>query len=247
MRGCEVIRSNVGRAMRQLRHHRGWRQSDLALRTGLSREAVSRVERGQLHGLSVATLERLATGLDASIDVMVRWRGEELDRLVDAAHAALEEAVSRFLADSGWLAHVEVSFNEYGDRGRVDVLALHRSTGTLLVIEVKSGIRDLQDTLGKLNVKARLGRTIAATVGWGDVRLVVPMLVVADSRRARRVLADHPSLFAHLPTRGRQAVAWIRRPAREAPAGLLWLLKLPDSHGMTVTRRQRVRSARNGR
>lgn len=42
-----------------------------------------------------------------------------------------------------------MSFNHYGDRGRYDILAFHPPTGILLVVEVKTGIGDVQATLGR--------------------------------------------------------------------------------------------------
>ena len=38
----------------------------------------------------------------------------------------------------------EVSFSVYGERGSIDILAFHASTGSLLVIEIKSVVPDMQ-------------------------------------------------------------------------------------------------------
>ena len=177
---------------------------------------------------------------------MVRWEGADLDRLVDASHAGLVESVASLLAGRGWLVRTEVSFNHFGDRGRVDVLALHPTARALIVCEVKSAIGDTQDTSGTLDVKVRLARTIAAGVGWDDVVAVVPALVVGDGRMARRVVRAHPAQFARFFLRGRSAVAWLRRPIG-APSGLLWFAKLPDSRGVTTNRDRRVRSVLGAR
>ena len=141
----------------------------------------------------------------------------------------------------GWQTAVEVSFNHYGDRGRVDVLAFHPALAVLLVAEVKSAIGNTQDTVGRLDVKARLGGVLAEAAGWPMPTTVVPALVVGDSRTARRIVAEHDAVFARFETRGRQALAWVRRPSRPAPTGLLWFANLPDAHGLGVTRRGRVR------
>jgi transcriptional regulator with XRE-family HTH domain len=236
-----VLRTNLPRSVRILRRRRGWRQADLGAACGLSREAISRIERGAFRGVTVGALERVAVALEGRLDVVVRWEGADLDRLVDASHAGLVESVARLLADRGWLVRTEVSFNHFGDRGRVDVLALHPSARALIVCEVKSAIGDTQDTSGKLDVKVRLARTIAAGVGWENVVAVVPALVVGDTRSARRVVRSHPAQFARFIVRGRSAVAWLRRPIG-APSGLLWFAKLPDSRGVTTNRDRRVRS-----
>src|SRR5688572_8593116 len=130
--------TNAPRAVRFLRLRRGWPQRVLGDRAGVSRELVSRVERGDLAGVTVGTIDRMTTALGASVHLQVRWHGEQLDRLLDAAHAAIQQAVAQFLTEVGWTVRVEVSFNHYGDRGRVDVLAFHPILRILLVVEVKS-------------------------------------------------------------------------------------------------------------
>lgn len=234
-----MLRTNLPRAIRHLRRRYGWRQSDLGDRAGVSREIVSRIERGVVRGLTVQNIEKVSAALHASVDITVRWQGEQLDRLVDAAHAHLVQTVCRQLSESGWVVEVEVSFNHYGDRGRVDVLAFHAPSQTLLIVEVKSAVGDLQETLGRLDVKARLGRMLAAQSGWGVPHAVIPALVIGDLRRARRVVSDHESSFNRYSLRGRKALAWLRRPQSPAPTGLLWFANLPESNGVSVTRDQR--------
>ena len=73
-----------------------------------------------------------------------------MDRLIDAGHALLQEKAAALVASNGWLVRSEVSFNHFGDRGRVDVLAFHPSARTLIVVEVKTAIGDLQETLGRI-------------------------------------------------------------------------------------------------
>lgn len=203
------------------------------------------MERGAIAGMTLAVIDRTAAALGASVSVQVRWHGEELDRLLDAAHAGIQHAIATSLRVLGWDVRVEVSFNHFGDRGRVDVMAFHPLSRIVLVVEVKSGLGDLQETLGRIDVKARLARQIAAELGWGDVRAVVPALVIGDSRLARRTVARHAALFSRYSLRGRAARAWIRHPAEPMPHGLLWFANRPDSRSLTVTRVRR-RSNRRG-
>jgi transcriptional regulator with XRE-family HTH domain len=236
-----VLRTNLPRALRHLRRHRRWRQSDLAKRSGVSRQVIARIELGDFTATSIRTVADLAQALDASVDLTVRWQGEELDRLVDAAHAHLVARCVELLASLGWDTRVEVSFNHYGDRGRVDVLAFHGSSRMLVVTEVKSALGDAQETLGRLDVKTRLGPVLAGSVGWPVPIQVVPALVIGDSRRARRIVGEHAALFMRFSVRGREAVSWLRSASGPAPSGLLWFASVPDSRGMGVTRRGRVR------
>lgn len=231
-----MLRQNVNRAVRFLRQRQGWRQEDLAGRAGASRELVSRVERGQVETLTVGSLHRIAAALNASLHVELRWHGEQLDRLMDAGHARLQETVVGQVRRSEWEVEVEVSFNWYGDRGRCDAVAYHAPTGTLLIVEVKTRLGDVQDTLGRLDVKTRLGPQIARQLGWPTPARVVPCLVIADGRTARRVVAAHAALIARFTLRGRGAHRWLAKPTAEPVTGVLLFQSVPDSRGVTAQR-----------
>ena len=237
-----MIRRQLGRSVRFLRLRAGLRQTDLGARAGMSRQTVSRIERGALHSVAVGRLDAIATALGATLAIDLRWQGEQLDRLIDAGHAALEELVAARLRGCGWLTAVEVSFNHFGDRGRADVLGFHPSTGILLVVEVKTRIFDVQDLLGRLDVKVRLGQQMATSQDWPAPRQVIPGLVTADLRSARRIVATHPHLFARFGLRGRAVQTWLVDPAAAPPvAGVLWFASVPNSRAVSVIRARRVR------
>ena len=80
--------------------------------------------------------------------------------------------------------------------------AFHPRCSVVLIVEVKSALGDLQDALGRLDVKVRLGRFLADTSGWSDVRAVVPAFVFGDTRAVRRTIASHEAIFGH--SRARQ-------------------------------------------
>lgn len=232
--------TNLERAVRFLRLRKGWSQRALGARSGVSREMISRAERGDLSGMTLGSIDRITAALGASVRVQVRWQGEQLDRLIDAAHAAIQDAVAESLTAMGWVVRVEASFNHFGDRGRVDIAAYHPRLRILLVVEIKSVLGDLQETVGRLDVKVRLGAQIARELGWNRVDSVIPALVIGDSRAARRAVATHAALFARHNARGRSALAWLRRPQEPLPTGLLWFARRPDSHQATVRRGQRA-------
>lgn len=166
----------------------------------------------------------MAVGAD--LDVRVRWRGETLDRLLDEAHAGLVDRVVIELNRAGLETAVEVTFNEYGDRGSVDVLGWQAATRALLVIEVKSVVPDAQATLVPLDRKTRLGKRIGALRGW-EVATVSRVLVVADRPMNRRRIAGLASTFdAALPARGHEIRRWLRSP-HGSIAGLWFLSDSP--------------------
>jgi Holliday junction resolvase-like predicted endonuclease len=181
--------------------------------------------------MTVGFLHRLASALGATLLIELRWHGEQLDRLMDSAYAALEELTVQSLRAANWLLEVEVSFNWYGDRGRCDAVAWHRETRTLLIVEAKTRLGDVQDLLGRLDVKVRLGKQIARQIGWPEPSSVIPCLVVAEGRTARRVVSSHAALFARFTHRGRAADRWLADPASdEQVRGLLIFETLPHIH-----------------
>jgi transcriptional regulator with XRE-family HTH domain len=221
----------LGLAFRALRIRRGWRQLDLALRAGVSRSAISRIERGHAGGIAGAILVRVAAALDARFDVALRWRGEALDRLLDSAHARLVERVVELLTAFAWDVAVEVSFAIGGERGSIDVFARHRTTGVLLVVEVKTVVPDNQAMLYALDRKARLAPRIAAERGWPMASAVARILVVAEGTTSRRRVAALGATYRTvLPKRGAAVRAWLRMPTG-ALAGLLFL---PYTTGATT-------------
>ena len=89
---------SVGAALRAVRIRRGWRQDDVARRAGLSRASYSRAERGLIDGMTFGTLRSVADVLDIRLQIVPRWRGEELDRLLNAKHSAMHERIARLLS-----------------------------------------------------------------------------------------------------------------------------------------------------
>ena len=231
--------AELGGVVRGLRHRRGWRQADLAKKAGVSAALIGLLERGHAESLSVRCVRGISTALDLRLGWDAGYRGAELGRLRDADHARLAEWLTRRMEAHGWTVSAEVSFNHYGDRGRIDLLAYHAMTGTLLVVEIKTVIADVQDLLGGLHVKQRVALGVARSLGWRPAR-AIPLLVVAESTTNRRRIAAHERLFGRLALRGKAAYSWLRRPT-EAPDGLLILAKLPDRNGVDARRAGRLR------
>ncbi len=65
----------LGAAVRDLRHGKGWSQSRLATEAGMTQSAVARFEAGGSVP-TLALLERLAKALEAELVVQVRPRSE---------------------------------------------------------------------------------------------------------------------------------------------------------------------------
>jgi len=237
----------VGAAIRALRIRRRWRQSDVARTANVSREMVGRIERGSLGSVPLERLRRVADALGARFDTAVRWQGGDLGRLLSARHSAMHEAMAQFLLALGsWVSEPEVSFSVYGERGVIDVLAWHPSSRTVLVIELKTELVDLNETMGTLDRKRRLADGLARDRGWDPVAVGV-WLAIAESRTNRRALATHATVLrSKYPADGRSIRAWLRHPV----GPIVGLSFLPDV-GVVTSRRdtqpiRRVRKSRGG-
>lgn len=208
----ELRRLNA--AFRAVRRQRGWRQVDVARRAKLSASTVSRAETPAVGRMRLRTLERIADALDVRIDVVPRWRGAALDRLLNAGHSAMHEQVATWLSGrAGWQFRPEVSFSIYGERGTIDLLAFHQGTGTLLVIELKTALVDIQALIGTVDRYARLGPKVAADLGWKASRVSVWVLVSETATNRRRLAAHRTVLRSAFPADGRGMRAWVARPA----------------------------------
>ncbi|MEO8468155.1 MAG: helix-turn-helix transcriptional regulator [Chloroflexota bacterium] len=220
-----------GNRLRSVRVRLGMQQVEVARRAGVSDGTVSRIERGHLDSVSIRSLRAVASALEIRVDLTPRWRGGDLERAVSARHARLAETAIRWLTDHlGWAVRPEVSFSIYGERGIIDLLAWHEARRALLVIELKTEIVDVGETIGTLDRKARLAGAVAADLGWAADAVSV-CLIVADGRSNHRRLSDHAATFrAALPDDGRRLRGWLRDPIGR----LLALTFLPDRHRSTA-------------
>ena len=212
----------IGGDVRLLRRRRGWSQRRLAAEARVSRWAVATLESGRAGRLRLDVAIAVVTALGGYLSLRVLFEGEGLDRLRDRRHAELVEHVVGFLRDLGWEVATEVSFNIYGERGSIDILAFHRVTRTLLVIEVKTVVPDLGGMLATLDRKARLAGEIAAQRGWTSVA-TARLLVLPDDSTARRRVGQHSATFGNaFPARNAEVRAWLREPSG-ALSGLMFL------------------------
>lgn len=204
----------VGGMLRALRIRRGLRQVDVARLALVSPMTVSRLERGQVESLTVRVIRRVARVLEVRMDFAPWSRHGDLHRFATAEHAGLVEAVVKVLGQLGWAARAEVSFSNLGERGFIDILAWHAASATLLVIEVKTEIVDVGDTLGTLDRKRRLAAGIGREMGWIP-RVVAAALIVEDTTTNRRRIANHAATVrTQLPDDGRRMRAFLRHPER---------------------------------
>jgi hypothetical protein len=192
---------------------------------------IGRIERGGSAGAPVASIRRVADALGGRFDTTVRWQGGDVGRLLNARHSAMHEATAVHLGSlAAWTFEPEVSFSIYGERGVVDVLGWHADRRALLVIELKSELVDVNETMATLDRKHRLGRDLVRARGW-EPAVVGVWLVLAEGRTNRRALASHATVLrAKFPTDGRTMRAWLQNPIGPVRA----LSFLPEASGVRL-------------
>jgi transcriptional regulator with XRE-family HTH domain len=232
-----------GAAIRAGRVRRGWRQVDLADRAGVSDSLVSRIERGHLDGIQVTTLRAVAAVLEIRVELLPRSRAADLDRLINARHAALSEAVAGWLRTfPGWELRPEYSFSVYGERGVIDLLGWHAEQRALLECEHKSDIVDSGELFGTIDRRRRLGPTIVDALGWKPAT-VSTLLVIGESDTNRRRVGDLSTTFgAALPDRIPAVRRYLRNPDHAIRGLMFFANRRPGQliNGFATLRRVRL-------
>ncbi|MGD0019429.1 MAG: helix-turn-helix domain-containing protein [Candidatus Limnocylindrales bacterium] len=212
----------AGKVLRIVRRRRGLTQANLAALAAVAQQTVSLLERGKADGSTLRAIKKVAAPLGITVDLVFRWKGPELDRLVDARHARLDRAVVSRLGPD-WQVVVEYTFNHYGDRGSVDLLAWHAGARMLLLIEVKTELDSLEAVLRSMDVKTRIvPALLARDRGW-RWQSIGSVLVLPDDSASRRAVARLSPVFdVTLPTRTVAVRQWLREPA--GPLRGIWFL-----------------------
>jgi hypothetical protein len=189
------------------------------------------------------TLRAVLRALDASGELDIRWRGGAVDRLLDERLAGLVgETVTR-LVEAGWEVQVEVTYSVYGEPGSIDVLGWSPQLRTLLVVEVKSELVSIEQTLRKHDEKCRIASRLALErFGWTARASARLLVATSDRTTRRRVQRASPVLDAAYPIRAGAAPAWLRAPTTAA-VGMLWLADTSRRSGSRSVTRVRTPKA----
>jgi transcriptional regulator with XRE-family HTH domain len=220
----------TGLVLRALRRRRSWRQADLSQEAGLSQSAVSRAELGHLDSLSLRQLRSMFAAVDARVVVEIRWRGGDIDRLIDAGHAQIAVAVATELSRLGWDSLSEVTFMRVGEHGSYDMLAVRPAQRVAAMFEFKTDITSAEETQRQFDAKRRVvASVVEERFGWRPLQIGAFLVVSDTSRNRRRVAALGSILRAALPLSTREVRRWLRSPA--GPAGGVWFVRFTHGRG----------------
>jgi transcriptional regulator with XRE-family HTH domain len=240
-----VDETRLGSVVRSVRIRKGWRQVDLAAAARVTRQDISKVENGHAGDIPLSRTIAMCRALDIRLDLVPRWHGGDLDRMLNARHSAMAEAVAvwfRRLPD--WVLRPEVSFSIYGERGVIDFGAWHPVRRAMLLIELKTELIEIGELMATADRRRRLAPRIARDQGWVPAVIGMWVLVLETTANARRVRAHGSVLRAAFPSDGRTMVRWLRDPS--APVSGLSTRSMPQLLNARVGGVWRVRRPRRG-
>jgi transcriptional regulator with XRE-family HTH domain len=193
----------IGSTIHAARIDRDWTQAELAAAANMSRSMVSAIEAG-VRSASPAALQRLAAALDAELVVELRpalvvGRADQRD----AAHAACVAAVRRWLERHRHRCVVEQPIVDGRVRGWIDLLAYDPAAGRLLVVEVKTELRDLGGLQRQVSWYVRAARSAVAPLGWLPRQVAALTAFLATNDNDVRLSSQRDAIDQEFPIRGR--------------------------------------------
>ena len=206
--------AEIGDEFRERRHELGLSQERAAAAVRLSRYRYGRIERGEATNATLLEFHRVAAVLGFDLPLRVYPSGPPVR---DAAHARRLQA---FLgaARKPLTTAVEVPLRLNGDRPD------HRAwdgmifgDGQRTAVELEMRLRDVQALRRRHELKRRDDPTESF------------LLLIADTRTNRRVLAEFPELFADLARLRPSSVRAALEAGRHPRTGLLLVSSGPES------------------
>jgi transcriptional regulator with XRE-family HTH domain len=211
-----VVAFNVA----DLRRALGWTQKELGRRADLSQSFISAVENARVGDLTFSSATRMleAMGAKLTVGVTAPFLGDrELQR--DSAHSRCTAYVASRLKRDGWQASTEVEIGGDRSRGWIDVLAYNPVSRQLVVIEVKTEIRDLGAIERTLGWYEREAWAAARRLGWRPRQVIGCLLLLATDANEARVADNRATLKTGFPIRATSLRQVVSEPM-PAPPGL---------------------------
>jgi transcriptional regulator with XRE-family HTH domain len=173
-----------------------WSQRELSRRSGVSQSRISSLERGRIRTLRVAEMDRLFAVLSVRYWLSVEPPSVVVERQRDLVHARCAVHVANRLEAAGWLVQREVEIGDGRTHGWIDILAFDPRSGSLIVIEIKTEIRDFGAIERTLNWYQREASRAARRFGWRPER-VGSALLVLESRQNDVSISNGRVMFKH--------------------------------------------------
>jgi transcriptional regulator with XRE-family HTH domain len=188
----------AGEELRRFRMAAGLSTRQLAGTVGISHTQVRRIEAGVAPHIDLDLLSRIASALGAELSIGVHPIGPPVR---DKAHVALlERFAARLGPDVTWQTEVPIPLP--GDLRSADGVVGIRATAPAwnleAIVEAETRLHDVQETERKLRAKQR------------DLGTPRAILLVADTRHNRRVIAAIPEIQRQFPVGTRSCLAALK-------------------------------------
>ena len=193
-RGQRLLR-RVGDELHTARTAAGLSSRAVGALVGLSHVQVIRIERGLAPHVGIETLARLAAVLGHELSLRIHPIGPPVR---DKAHVALlRRFAARLGPDVTWQSEVPIPLP--GDLRSADgVVGFGAAAATEAIVEAETRLHDVQATERRLRAKQR------------DLGAPRAILLVADTRHNRRVIAAVPELRRQFPVATRSCLTALK-------------------------------------
>lgn len=186
--------ARLGGRIREARARRRLTQQQLGARVGLSRSAVSAIERGLGGGHTLDTWQRLAVALDIRLNIDLGR--DPVEEPIDAGHLRIQELVLRLGRAAGYRGSFELAIRP-GDSARSSDVGLRDDQRRRLTfVECWNTIGDLGAAARSTNGKLAEAETLAVAVGGERPHRVAGCWVVRATARNRALVRRYPEILA---------------------------------------------------
>lgn len=213
------VRMTVTTACRSTRLAMGMTLRTLAEAVGVTPSHIWAIEHGQANP-SLDLVVRLARALDLELEVTLRppiIHGDR--RQIDLVHAWVSGYVDRRFSTSGWNTAREVEIIHGRSHGWIDLLAFDRTSGTLLVIEIKTRLDDLGAIERQLGWYERSAMAAARELGWLPRRTISWLLLLATEESDWRLRQNRDAIAAGFRGRQPDMLRLLANPAAQWRSG----------------------------
>jgi transcriptional regulator with XRE-family HTH domain len=186
------LRIQFARLCRETRMSLDITQQALGTAAGVSRSLIAEIEAGRANP-SLDVVGRIGDALGLELQRAGRRPIAIEGRARDAVHARCSGYVDRRLRSAGWETRREVEIVGARSHGWIDILAFDPRSGALLIVEIKTAIRDVGAIERQLGWYERRAIDVASDLGW-QASHVSSWLVLLASEEVEDGLRQHRDL-----------------------------------------------------
>jgi len=214
--------ARLGGRFREARLRRRLTQQQLGERVGVSRSAVSAIERGLGGGHTLDSWQRLAVALDIRLDIDLGR--DPIAEPIDAGHLRIQELVLRLGRAAGYRGSFELATRPSDPARSSDVGLRDDGRRRLTLVECWNTIGDIGAAARSSSRKLAEAEALAIAAGGERPHRVAGCWVVRATARNRELVRRYPEVFAaRFPG---SSLAWVRALTlgTDPPAepGLVW-------------------------